>query len=87
MTGEVLLDGLSLESTKAYLSRRPADHTTVRTDPFAFGHCTHFILMGHEVYPDLDSSTDEDEIERRSRMQESPSDSRICTAITSSRWK
>ncbi len=52
--GEILLDALSLESTKAYLPRKPADHASVRTDLFALGSAIYFLMMGHEVFPDLD---------------------------------
>lgn len=65
--GDVVLDALSLESTKAYLPRKPADHASIRTDLFALGSAIYFIMMGHEVFPDLDKSRDEDEIERRFR--------------------
>jgi serine/threonine protein kinase len=85
--GEILLDALSLESTKAYLPRKPADHASVRTDLFALGCAIYFIMMGHEVFPDLDMSKDEDEIERRFREGDFPTDLHVCTAITAKCWK
>lgn len=49
--GDILLDALSVESTKAYLPRTPADHANMRTDLFALGSVIYFIIMGHEVFP------------------------------------
>jgi serine/threonine protein kinase len=85
--GEILLDALSLESTRAYLPRQPADHASVRTDLFALGCVIYFIMMGQEVFPDLEKSTDEDEIERRFREGDFPPDLHVCTAITAKCWK
>ncbi|KAF7503563.1 hypothetical protein GJ744_003636 [Endocarpon pusillum] len=85
--GEILLDALSLESTKAYLARKPADHASVRTDLFALGCAIYFIMMGHEVFPDLEKSKDEDEIGRRFREGDFPTDLHVCTAITAKCWK
>ncbi|KAH6973858.1 kinase-like domain-containing protein [Ilyonectria sp. MPI-CAGE-AT-0026] len=85
--GEILLDAHSLESTKAYLPRKPADHASTRTDLFALGSAIYFIIMGHEVFPDLDKSKDEDEIERRFRAGVFPTDTCVCAAITAKCWK
>lgn len=84
--GEILLDALSVESTKAYLPRKPADHASVRTDLFALGSAIYFIMMGHEVFPDLDKSKDEHEIERRFREGNFPADLHVCTVITANCW-
>ncbi|KAF1957549.1 kinase-like protein [Byssothecium circinans] len=85
--GEILLDGLSLESTKAYLPRKPADHASIRTDLFALGSALHFIIMGQEVFSDLAGSKDEEEISRRFSAGEFPLDNHICAAITEKCWK
>jgi serine/threonine protein kinase len=85
--GDILLDGLSLESSKAYLPRKPADHANIGTDLFALGSTVFFIMMGHEVFPDLDGSKDEDEIARRFSAGEFPQDPHICAAITEKCWK
>jgi serine/threonine protein kinase len=84
--GIILLDGLSLESTKAYLPRTPADHARITTDLFALGSSIYFIMMGYEVFPNLDSSNDE-EIERRFRAEEFPTDQHACSQITKNCWK
>ncbi|KAK7178102.1 serine threonine protein kinase [Paraphaeosphaeria sporulosa] len=85
--GEILLDGLSLESAKAYLPRKPADHASIRTDLFALGSAIYFIMMGHEVFSDLDNSKDEDEIERRFDGGEFPTDPHVCATIAEKCWK
>lgn len=40
--GEIILDALSLESTKEYLPREPADHASMKTDLFALGSIIYF---------------------------------------------
>jgi hypothetical protein len=80
--GEILLDALSLESTKAYLPRKPANYASVRIDLFALRCAIYFIMMGHKVFQDLDKSKDKDEIERRFREGDFPIDLYICTTIT-----
>lgn len=42
----------------------------MKTDLFALGSAIYFIIMGHEVFPDLDSDKDEEEIERRFRSSQ-----------------
>jgi serine/threonine protein kinase len=85
--GEILLDGLSLESTKAYLPRTPADHASIKTDLFALGSAIYFIMMGHEVFPTLDSFSEEEEITRRFSAGEFPTDQHIFCKITENCWK
>ncbi|KJZ71058.1 hypothetical protein HIM_09530 [Hirsutella minnesotensis 3608] len=85
--GEILLDALSVEFTKSYLPRKPADHASVRTDLFALGSTIYFIMMGYEVFPDLDKFEDEDEIGCRFRSGEFPTDPHVCAAITAKCWK
>jgi len=43
-------------------------------------------MMGHEVFPDLDSDKDDEEIERRFRSGQFPVDQQVCSAITSKCW-
>ncbi|KAF4510677.1 hypothetical protein G6O67_002552 [Ophiocordyceps sinensis] len=85
--GDILLDALSVESTKSYLPRKPADHASTRTDLFALGSAIYFIMMGHEVFPHLDRCHDEDEIGCRFRGGEFPTDAHVCAAITAKCWK
>ncbi len=46
MPGEILLDALSLESTKTYLPGKPADHASVRTDL-----CPRMCYLLYHVWP------------------------------------
>ncbi len=87
INGEIILDALSLESTKEYLPREPADHSSVKTDLFALGSTIYFIITGHEVFPGLDKSQDEEEIERRFRAGEFPMDEHVCISITVKCWR
>ncbi|RDL37460.1 Uncharacterized protein BP5553_04893 [Venustampulla echinocandica] len=84
--GDVLLDGLSRECTKSFLPRAHGDYADVKTDLFALGSAIYFIMMGHEVFPDLDSNEDEEEIERRFRSSQFPIDPQGCSAITNKCW-
>jgi serine/threonine protein kinase len=84
--GNVLLDGLSRECTKSFLPRVHGDYADVETDLFALGSAIYFIITGHEVFPDLDSDKDDEEIERRFRSGQFPVDPQVCNAITSKCW-
>ena len=57
------------------------------TDLFALGSTLYFIIAGHEVFPELDGSKDEDEITRRFAAGEFPLDPHICATITEKCWK
>jgi hypothetical protein len=69
---EIIIDGLALESTKAYLPRKPADHGSIRTDQFDLGSAICLIILGQEVFSELDGSKDEDEIGSRFCAREYP---------------
>jgi hypothetical protein len=58
----------------------------VKTDIFALGSAIYFIIIGHKVFPDLDSNKDEEEIEYRFRSGQFPLDLQVCGAITSKCW-
>ena len=83
--GNVLLDGLSRECTKSFLPRIHGDYADGKTDLFALGSAIYFIMIGHEVFPDLDSDKDE-EIERRFRNGQFPVDPQVCGTITGKCW-
>ncbi|EEQ32112.1 conserved hypothetical protein [Microsporum canis CBS 113480] len=51
--GETLLDGLSRECTKSFMSRSHGDFADVKTDIFALGSAIYFIMLGHEVFRNL----------------------------------
>jgi len=60
----ILRDGLALENTKVSLAR-PTDHSDARSDLFATGCVIYEIMVSHEMFPELDSLDDEDEIVQR----------------------
>ncbi len=85
--GDVLLDGLSRECTKSFLPRANGDHAHAKTDLFALGSGIYFIMMGHDVFPELDGGDDdEEEVERRFREGQFPVDEQACAAITAKCW-
>ncbi|KAJ5080867.1 hypothetical protein N7456_013577 [Penicillium angulare] len=87
--GKTLLDGFSRESSKSSMSRCHGDYADVKTDLFALGSAIYFIMMGHEVFPELHSWDDDDENEILSRFQNGlfPVDSHACTEITDKCWR
>jgi len=84
--GEVLLDGFSRECAKLFQSRVHGDYADVKTDIFALGSAIYFIMMGHEIFPDLDSVEDKEEIERRFRDGEFPVGHELRGAIMGKCW-
>lgn len=84
--GKVLLDGLSRECTKSFSPRVHGDHADEKTDLFALGSAIYFIITGHEVFPELDSNSDDDEIEMRFRNGQFPVDQQVCREVTSKCW-
>ena len=84
--GNVLLDGLSRECTKSFPPQIHGDYADGKTDLFALGSAIYFITIGHEVFPDLGSDKDDEEIERRFRNGQFPVDPQVCGTITSKCW-
>ncbi|KAJ5934441.1 hypothetical protein N7466_003988 [Penicillium verhagenii] len=82
-----LLDGLSRESSKSYMPRPHGDYACVKTDIFALGSAIYFILMGNEVFPDLDSLEDDEEILSRFQNGIFPTDNHACYEITGKCWR
>lgn len=85
--GKTLLDGLSRECTKSYLPRVHGDYACVKTDLFALGSAIYFIMTGHEVFPELDSLEDEEEISSRFQNALFPIDKHACYRVTEKCWK
>jgi serine/threonine protein kinase len=85
--GATLLNGLARECTKSFLPRVNGDYADVKTDLFALGSAIYFIMMGHEVFPELDSLDDDEEIESRFRNGHFPTDEHACCQITMNCWK
>ena len=84
--GNVLLDGLSRECTKSFLPRDDGDYADVKTDLFALGSAIYFIVVGYEIFPELDSNEDDEEIEWRFRNGQFPVGPSVCARITSKCW-
>lgn len=82
--GETLLDGLSRECSKSFAPRPHGDYADRKTDLFALGSAIYFIIMGREIFPELDSleEDEDDEIVARLENGQFPTDSHACSAIT-----
>jgi serine/threonine protein kinase len=85
--GNTLLDGLSRECSKSYQPRVHGDYACVATDLFALGSAIYFIMTGHEVFPELDSWEDDEEILSRFQNGLFPNDNHPCSQITEKCWK
>jgi serine/threonine protein kinase len=85
--GKTLLDGLSRECSKSFQPRPHGDYADTKTDIFALGSAIYFIMTGHEVFPELDSSEDEEEIALRFRNSWFPTDDHECCLITEKCWR
>ncbi|KAE8354767.1 kinase-like domain-containing protein [Aspergillus coremiiformis] len=84
--GKTLLDGLSRECSKSYMPRCHGDFACVKTDLFALGSAIYFIMTGHEVFPELDSLDDDEEILSRFQNGIFPVDYHLCYDITNKCW-
>lgn len=69
------------------MPRQRGDYADVQTDIFAAGSCIFHIMMGHELFPDLDEFNDEEEIERRFEDGEFPTDQHVCENMCLKCWK
>ncbi|KAJ6016303.1 hypothetical protein N7540_010894 [Penicillium herquei] len=85
--GKTLLDGLSRECSKSNMPRCHGDDAGVKTDLFALGSAIYFIMTGHEVFPELDSWEDDEEILSRFQYGQFPVDKHVCCQITDKCWK
>lgn len=59
----------------------------MKTDLFALGSAIYFIMTGHEVFPELDSLEDDEEIFSRFENELFPLDNHACYHITEKCWK
>ena len=62
---DVLADGFSVEGTKSYMPRTDSNHADWKTEIFALGSAFYYIMEGHQPFPELDSNSEEEEIEKR----------------------
>lgn len=86
--GEVLLNGFSSEPSKFSCPRDPPDYADIKTDLFALGSTIYFIMMGHDVYPDVRDQDDgsDEEVQHRFRARQFPQESHDCSTITAKCW-
>lgn len=68
----VQLIGLSSENVKACMPRADPDYAHEKTDIFALGTLFYSIVAGHEPFPELDSFTQEEEIEEKFKSGQFP---------------
>lgn len=89
INGEVLLNGFSGEPCKFSSPRHHPDHADVKTDLFALGSTIYFIIMGHDIFPDISNHGDgsDEEVQRRFRTGQFPRDSHACSTITAKCWE
>ncbi|KAJ5159144.1 uncharacterized protein N7500_008795 [Penicillium coprophilum] len=87
--GQTLLDGLSRECSKSFQPRIHGDYADVHTDLFALGSVIYYIMTGHEIFPELDSLEDDEEILSLFERGIFPSDEQehVCYYITEKCWK
>lgn len=86
-SGETLMDGLSRECSKSFMPRSHGDYADEKTDIFALGSAIYFIMMGHELFPELDSLEDDQEIASRFRDRRFPTEEHACSQITDKCWR
>ncbi|KAM0440034.1 hypothetical protein ACHAPT_001136 [Fusarium lateritium] len=87
--GEVVFDGWSSEPCRYFCPRDDECEASFSTDLFALGSTIYFIMMGHEVFPDIaygEAGWDE---KVRSRFSAGifPEDSHACVHITQRCWR
>ena len=63
--GSVDKDGFAKENVKSFMPRTDNDFADKKTDIFALGSALHYLMEGHEPFPELNSIDDEEEIKRR----------------------
>ena len=87
-SGATLLDGFSRESSKYYMPRKNADVVHSRTDIFAVGSTIHFVMMGQEVFPQIDGMGDGDDdiIYERFKLGNFPDDDHLLSQVTRKCW-
>jgi hypothetical protein len=85
--GVVLLDGLSRAPAKSSMPRANFLHADVRTDIFAVGSAMYHIIVGNDVFPELNSYDDQIEITDRFRKGMFPMSNYIASNIVEKCWR
>ncbi|PYH39693.1 kinase-like protein [Aspergillus neoniger CBS 115656] len=86
--GTVLLEGWSGEPCRFYCPRRDPFDADVQTDLFALGCTIYFIMMGHDMFPDIADGDNAwfEKVEHRFATQQFPEDKHACSDITRKCW-
>ncbi|KAK0786131.1 hypothetical protein LTR57_017434 [Friedmanniomyces endolithicus] len=77
------------EPCRYYCPRDDSVLADVKTDLFALGSTIHFIMLGHEVFPDIVSGEDGwyDMVTSRFERSDFPSESHVCAGIAEKCWR
>ncbi|MCJ1396470.1 hypothetical protein MMC18_009360, partial [Xylographa bjoerkii] len=70
--GEIKLDGGSSENPKSFMPRADSEYADLKTDIFALGSALYHIMEGHEIFPELDCFSDEEQISENFRSGQFP---------------
>ena len=86
-TGETVA-GWSGEPCRYFCPREDEFESNVKTDLFAFGSTLHFIMTGHEVFPDIVGGEPDwqERIQARFASGVFPNDSHSCSVVTHKCW-
>ncbi|ORY58518.1 uncharacterized protein BCR38DRAFT_447532 [Pseudomassariella vexata] len=84
--GTVLVDGCSRETTRYYRPRYDPEDADTKTDIFALGCTIYFIIMGHNVFPDIQDGEEgwREKVEARFTTHQFPDNMHVCAEIA---WK
>ncbi|KAK3113619.1 hypothetical protein LTR53_008919 [Teratosphaeriaceae sp. CCFEE 6253] len=87
--GETIWYGERGEPCRYYCPRANDTLADVKTDIFALGSTIHFIMLGHEVYPDIVDGEEgwHEAITSRFEREEFPTEPHACAAITVKCWR
>lgn len=86
-TGRTMLDGLTRECAKSYMPRENLYSASFKTDLFAVGSAIYHLIVGHEVFPELDSFDDEKEINGRFINGHFPKNDYVASHIVERCWR
>ncbi|KAJ6140220.1 BR serine/threonine-protein kinase [Penicillium samsonianum] len=86
-TGRTMLDGLTRECAKSYMPRENLYSASFKTDLFAVGSAIYHLIVGHEVFPELDSFDDEKEINARFINGHFPKNDYVASHIVERCWR
>ncbi|KAJ5121088.1 uncharacterized protein N7515_009049 [Penicillium bovifimosum] len=86
-SGDIMLDGLSRAPAKSSMPRNDFHYSDARTDIFALGSAMYHIIVGNEVFPELDNFDDQVEITEKFRNGMFPMGNYIGSNIVEKCWR